>query len=72
MNVTIRVLTDGVVNRLMPGVFVSDASVWPPVAGVDGFGIVRDNIVNEVVETQIHRMGSAMAPQRGERVYLGG
>ena len=42
VNVTTDILFDGVVDRLMAGIFVSDAPVRTPVVGVDSFGFVAN------------------------------
>ena len=51
IDVATGVLADGVVDRLMEGIFVPDTPVRPPVVSVDGFGIVRHGFIGERMES---------------------
>ena len=50
VDVATGILSDGMVDCLMDGIFVSDAPVGSPVVGVDGFGIIMDGFIGESVE----------------------
>ena len=51
VDVPTGVLTDGVVDCLVDGIFVADAPVWSPVVCVDGFGIIVNGFISETVES---------------------
>ena len=50
VHVPTGILADGMVDRLMDGIFVTDAPVGSPVVSLDGFGIVGDDFISESVE----------------------
>ena len=50
VDVPTRILTDGVIDRLVDGIFVSDAPIGSPVVGMDGFGFVGNGFISESME----------------------
>ncbi|KKN75644.1 hypothetical protein LCGC14_0378820 [marine sediment metagenome] len=51
VNIATDIFFDGVVDRLMPGIFVSNSPVRSPVVGVDSFGFVGNGFLSESVES---------------------
>ena len=50
MNLASDILPDAVIDSLMAGIVISDATIRPPVVGVDRLGIGGGGLVNELVE----------------------